>query len=83
MGPLGGKRALVCGSTQGIGRACAFEFARLGASVTLLARDAARLESVRDEITAGAAGAGGAPRHDVICADFTKPEMVRELDAVL
>jgi 3-oxoacyl-[acyl-carrier protein] reductase len=82
VGPLGGKRALVCGSTQGIGRACAFEFARLGASVTLLARDAARLESVRDEITAapaeGAAGTGGVPRHDVICADFARPETVRE-----
>ncbi len=61
MGPLAGKRALVCGSTQGIGRACAFEFARLGASVTLLARNEARLRRVREEIAAlPAEGAGGA-----------------------
>ncbi|UCF33005.1 MAG: hypothetical protein JSV78_11800 [Phycisphaerales bacterium] len=36
---LSGKRAIVCGSIQGIGRACAVEIARLGAGVTLVARD--------------------------------------------
>jgi 3-oxoacyl-[acyl-carrier protein] reductase len=41
-----GKHALVCGSTQGIGRATAEEFARLGARVTLLARDHAKLGHV-------------------------------------
>ena len=33
-----GKHALVCGGSQGIGRATAVELAQLGASVTLLAR---------------------------------------------
>jgi 3-oxoacyl-[acyl-carrier protein] reductase len=36
---LSGKRAVVCGSTQGIGWACAVEVARLGAGMTLVARD--------------------------------------------
>ena len=43
---LSGQRALVCGSTQGIGRAVAGTMARLGASVTLLARDGDRLQAV-------------------------------------
>ena len=41
MNDLQGKRALVCGSTQGIGRACAMELARRGAAVTLVAREQA------------------------------------------
>jgi 3-oxoacyl-[acyl-carrier protein] reductase len=36
---LTGKRALVCGSTQGIGRSSAIELALLGAHITLLARN--------------------------------------------
>jgi 3-oxoacyl-[acyl-carrier protein] reductase len=67
--PLAGKRALVCGSTQGIGRACAVEFARLGARVTLLARNAAALETVRGSLH----GAG----HAVAVADFSDPDQVR------
>lgn len=39
-----GKKALVCGSTQGIGSASASLFAELGASVILLARDEAKLD---------------------------------------
>jgi 3-oxoacyl-[acyl-carrier protein] reductase len=79
MGPLSGRRALVCGSTRGIGRACAFEFARLGARVTLLARDGEALQRVRDELEAaeGAGAPGGAPRHEHLVADFADPESVR------
>lgn len=36
---LTGKTALVCGSTQGIGRASAVELAQLGATVVLMARN--------------------------------------------
>ena len=35
---LAGKHALVCGASEGIGRAAAFELAQLGATVTLLSR---------------------------------------------
>lgn len=44
---LNGRHALVCGSTQGIGAATAVEMARLGARVTLLARDAAKLTALQ------------------------------------
>ncbi|HAA19812.1 MAG TPA: short-chain dehydrogenase [Cytophagales bacterium] len=43
-------RAWVCGSTQGIGRACAHELALLGASITLIARNEEKLALVRDEL---------------------------------
>jgi len=68
---LVGKRALVCGSTQGIGLASAVELAKLGAEVTLLARNTERLEAVCAEL----------PRehnqaHDWIAADFSEPASV-------
>ncbi|MBL8999857.1 MAG: SDR family oxidoreductase [Phycisphaerae bacterium] len=69
---LHGRRALVCGSTAGIGRACAMELAAAGASVTLIARDAAKLEATLS----------GLPRsvgqeHAALAADFTDPAGLR------
>jgi 3-oxoacyl-[acyl-carrier protein] reductase len=66
---LEGRRALVCGSTQGIGRAAAIELASRGAAVTLFARDAAALERVR----AALPGTG----HGILIADFGDNESVR------
>lgn len=66
---LAGKRALVCGSSQGIGRAAAAALAAAGATVTLLARNRVALEAVRD----GLEGSG----HAVLVADFDEPEAVR------
>lgn len=63
---LSGKRAVVCGSSQGIGRACAFELARLGASITLLARDEQALARVKSELPATME-----QNHNVLVADFT------------
>ncbi len=42
---LAGKHALVCGGSQGIGRAAAIELAQLGADITLLARSPDALAS--------------------------------------
>jgi 3-oxoacyl-[acyl-carrier protein] reductase len=43
---LTGRHALVCGASQGIGRATAIELAELGANVTLLARSTDQLKDV-------------------------------------
>lgn len=68
---LSGMRALVAGSTQGIGKAAAVELALLGAAVTLLARDAAKLAAVARELPTPAAQA-----HDFLVADFANPDEV-------
>lgn len=69
---LHGKRALVCGSTQGIGRATAELLAQLGAEITLLARDGAVLREV-----CGGLAAGGGRKHAWLSADFREPMSVR------
>ncbi|MCG3174055.1 MAG: NADPH-dependent reductase BacG [Myxococcota bacterium] len=45
-----GMKALVCGASQGIGKAVALELARLGVSVILAARNAQVLEEVRKQL---------------------------------
>src|SRR5580693_8218251 len=52
MADLHGKIALVTGASQGIGRACALELARTGATVILAARNEAKLAEVAAEIAA-------------------------------
>ena len=44
---LAGKHALVCGGSEGIGRAAALELAQLGANITLLAR---REDALREAV---------------------------------
>ena len=67
---LTGKKALVCGSTQGIGKATAMELASLGATVILLARNETELQKVKNELPGKAA-------HDFLVADFSNPEVLR------
>lgn len=50
MAGLQGRIALVTGASQGIGRACALELARAGATVALAARNEAKLAEVAAEI---------------------------------
>lgn len=69
---LTGKRAVVCGSTQGIGLASARELASLGAHVTLLARHREKLEQ-----TVASLPAVKGQRHNFIQADFAFPNEVK------
>ncbi|MDH3285661.1 MAG: SDR family oxidoreductase [Acidobacteriota bacterium] len=73
MKTLGGKRAIVCGSTRGIGRACAERLASLGAAVTLLARDREALAQACGKLQATGEGGGA---HDTVAADFSQPDDV-------
>jgi 3-oxoacyl-[acyl-carrier protein] reductase len=52
MADLQGRIALVTGASQGIGRACALELAKSGATVALAARNEAKLVEVAAEIAA-------------------------------
>jgi len=69
---LTGKHALVCGSSQGIGKACAIELANLGATITLFSRNQAALEAVKAELSTEQG-----QQHSVLVADFSKPEQVK------
>ena len=71
---LTGRRALVCGSTQGIGRAIATELARHGASITLLARNEDVLKKTVGTLPQEISNC----THDYIVADFSRPDEVKE-----
>ncbi|SHJ58467.1 SDR family oxidoreductase [Aquimarina spongiae] len=67
------KNALVCGSTQGIGKASALQLAELGANITLVARNEQKLQEVLKELdtTQGQS-------HDYLVADFQNPSDLEE-----
>ena len=50
-GRLKDKTALVTGASSGLGRATAFELARAGTDVALVARSAEELESAKEEVS--------------------------------
>ena len=62
---LSGRHALVCGASQGIGRATAMELASLGASITLLARSRETLDAVLAQLPKT-----GAQTHAFIAVDM-------------
>lgn len=70
---LTGKTALVCGSTQGIGNAIATQFAKSGANVVMLARNAAKLEQCT-----GILANNGTQTHRFLVADFAENASVKE-----
>jgi 3-oxoacyl-[acyl-carrier protein] reductase len=73
-GSLKGRVALVTGASQGIGRACAIELARMGATVALCARNEAKLAEVADEINSQN------PGHAAVVADAEGEAHVFTLD---
>jgi 3-oxoacyl-[acyl-carrier protein] reductase len=70
---LKNKNALVCGSTQGIGKASALALAQCGANVTLVARDEQRLIQAKDELPNIDGQA-----HQFLIADFRNPEALAQ-----
>lgn len=69
---LKGKKALVSGSTQGIGFAAAKELAMLGCEVTLIARSEEKLKACVAELPAE-----HGQRHQYLVADFANPANVQ------
>ena len=73
---LKGKKALVCGSSQGIGLAAARELALLGAEVTLMARNEGSLEAAKTTLDTSAGQS-----HKILIADFFDNESVKSVVA--
>ena len=69
---LANHRAVVCGSSQGIGLATAIEMAEFGANVTLLARNEERLNEA-----IGSLPKSNAQNHSVLVCDFAEPEELK------
>ncbi len=76
---LHGKNALVGGSSRGIGRAVAIELSKLGANITLLARNADMLSS-----TLEALDRSGGQEHDFMAVDYNdREDLRRKIKALL
>jgi 3-oxoacyl-[acyl-carrier protein] reductase len=67
------KRAVVCGSTQGIGKAVAMELARMECNITLVSRNETALQQTMKELSNN-----GKQIHDFIAADFDFPDQLKE-----
>jgi len=70
---LKNKNAIVCGSTQGIGEASAIELAKLGANITLIARNESKLLDVLNELDKSEG-----QTHSFVCIDFSNTEKLKE-----
>lgn len=73
---LKNKRAVVCGGSDGIGKACAQLLAQNGADITIVARNEHKINSVIKELDSSKN-----QHHKYICSDFNHPEKLqKELD---
>ncbi len=70
---LKNRNAIVCGSTQGIGKASAIELAKLGANITLIARNESKLLDVLNVLDKSKG-----QNHSLLCVDFSKSEILKE-----
>lgn len=71
---LKNKRAIVCGSTKGIGKAVAMELSLMGANITLIARNEQALQQTKSELHNN-----GSQLHSYLCVDFSDPINLKEL----
>ncbi len=76
---LEGRDALVCGASEGIGRASAMALAARGANVCLLSRRRDVLEALRDQLPR----VHGAQSHRFIAADVSRTDALRDALASL
>jgi 3-oxoacyl-[acyl-carrier protein] reductase len=67
------KNAIVCGSTQGIGKASAIALANEGVNITLIARNEEKLKAVLAELP------NNNQQHAYLVADFSKPEELKKV----
>jgi 3-oxoacyl-[acyl-carrier protein] reductase len=72
---LNGKRALVGGSSRGIGLAIAQQLAASGASVTIMARNASKLQKIINELPV----TNSEQQHQFLVVDFTDFESYKEI----
>lgn len=71
---LNGKKAVVCGSTQGIGLAAAYELSSLGASLVLVARNEEKLREAIDKLDSSQG-----QKHSYLVSDFSNPEGLKSV----
>lgn len=74
MESLRNKNALVCGSTQGIGKSTAIKLAEMGANITLIARNEDKLKETLKDLPSGEG-----QNHTYLAADFSKPSELKEI----
>ena len=70
---LNKKHAILCGSTDGIGKASALLMAQRGASITLVARNQKKLDQTLSELSTDHGQV-----HFSLCADFNEPDQLKE-----
>ena len=68
---LNGKTAIVCGSTDGIGKSIALLMANRGCQIILVARNQDKLDSTLSELNPNQV-------HSSVCVDFNKPEQLKD-----
>lgn len=71
---LQNKTALVCGSTQGIGKATALKLSSMGANLILIARDETKLKNTLTELETSEG-----QKHTYLVADFSKPSELKTI----
>ena len=70
---LKGKTAVVCGSTQGIGKASAVELALFGANITLVARNEKKLAEVCHSLDVSQG-----QQHNYLVVDFAQTDTLEK-----